>query len=474
VQAADRSRQRLANLLVRSLSEEVPRDVLDAARAEREAAERLLAEASAEARAELEGPSLGATDVLAALPAGSALVSFVRYDRGALSPKSTAAPSYAAFVARAGDASVALVSLGPAAPLEEAIRTWRDSVRRPTPGSTAWSARRLVWDPVEPHVGGAKRVFIVPDGSLGLVNFAALAGPGGRYLIETGPTIHYVTTERDLLRPLGPRPAEGLLAVGGPSFGPASSVSPDAAVRRQGACDSSGLRFPPLPGSLGEAQEIARLWNSARRGPAVLVSGAGATEAAVKQSAKGRRVVHLATHGFFVGTDCDPSPAASTRAVGGLVSTFAGGATGPTSNPLLLSGLALSGANGAKASAESDDGILTAEEVAGMDLAGTEWAVLSACDTGVGEVRTGEGVMGLRRAFHIAGARTVIMSLWSVEDASTREWMRALYEGRLRRGLDTPNAVREASLSVLRARRARGQDTHPFYWAAFVAAGDWR
>ena len=100
--------------------------------------------------------------------------------------------------------------------------------------------------------------------------------------------------------------------------------------------------------------------------------------------------------------------------------------------------------------------------------------MLSACDTGLGEVKAGEGVFGLRRAFQVAGARTVIMSLWSVEDQAARAWMRALYEGRLQKGLDTADAVHEASLTVLRDRRARGQSTHPFYWAGFVASGDWR
>jgi CHAT domain-containing protein len=144
-------------------------------------------------------------------------------------------------------------------------------------------------------------------------------------------------------------------------------------------------------------------------------------------------------------------------------------------NPLLLTGLALAGANNrGRVALDQDEGLLTADEIAGLDLRGTEWAVLSACDTGLGEIRAGEGVFGLRRAFQIAGARTVIMSLWSVEDQSAREWMRVLYEGRLRKNLDTAASVRDAGLSVLRARRAKGQSTHPFYWAAFVAAGDWR
>ena len=100
--------------------------------------------------------------------------------------------------------------------------------------------------------------------------------------------------------------------------------------------------------------------------------------------------------------------------------------------------------------------------------------MLSACDTGVGEVKAGEGVFGLRRAFQVAGVNTVIMSLWSVDDQATRQWMRALYDARLVQRLDTADSVRAAALSVLRARRAKGQSTHPFYWAAFVAAGDWR
>src|SRR5262245_57374137 len=124
--------------------------------------------------------------------------------------------------------------------------------------------------------------------------------------------------------------------------------------------------------------------------------------------------------------------------------------------------------------AGADDGILTAEEVAGLNLQGTEWAVLSACDTGVGAITAGEGVFGLRRAFQIAGARTVIMSLWSVDDQATRAWMRALYRARFQRKLSTADALRAASLDVLRDRRARRLGTHPFYWAAFVGAGDWR
>jgi CHAT domain-containing protein len=144
-------------------------------------------------------------------------------------------------------------------------------------------------------------------------------------------------------------------------------------------------------------------------------------------------------------------------------------------NPLLLSGLILAGANHRNvAPPDSEDGVLTAEEVAALNLSGVEWAVLSGCDTGAGELMAGEGVFGLRRAFQLAGARTVIMSLWPVEDQATRQWMTTLYRGRFFEKLSTADAVREAGLRMLRQRRAKGLSTHPFHWAAFVAAGDWR
>jgi CHAT domain-containing protein len=115
-----------------------------------------------------------------------------------------------------------------------------------------------------------------------------------------------------------------------------------------------------------------------------------------------------------------------------------------------------------------------AEEIAAMNLGGTEWAVLSACETGAGTVQDLEGMVGLRRAFQVAGVRTLIMSLWPVEDVATSRWMEALYQSRLEGGRTTALAVQEASLSVLRAERSSSGGEHPFDWAAFVAAGDWR
>ena len=101
-----------------------------------------------------------------------------------------------------------------------------------------------------------------------------------------------------------------------------------------------------------------------------------------------------------------------------------------------------------------------------------DWAVLSACDTGLGEIRAGEGVFGLRRAFQVAGAKTVIMSLWRVEDETTRQWMEALYLEHFINGKETAQSVRAASLQILRQHQVKHQSTHPFYWGAFIAVGD--
>ena len=214
------------------------------------------------------------------------------------------------------------------------------------------------------------------------------------------------------------------------------------------------------------------LWKSDEA--VALLIGAAASEAAFKREAPGKRVIHLATHGFFLDGRCE-STLSATRGVGGLATIEEKPRPSPTAeSPLLLSGLALAGANHrGEAGPDEEDGILTAEEIAALDLTGLDWAVLSACDTGIGRIQAGEGVLGLRRAFRVAGARTLIMSLWPVDDDAAREWMLALYEARLTKQLSTAESVRSASLRLLEMGRARGND-HPFFWAGFVAAGDWR
>ena len=510
------AQERLASLVVRGpedLAAEPFAMLVEQTRQAKEEAERLLAERSARFRAELSYERAGFEDVRRALPDGSVLLSFVRYRHLALARTNSGSStqpgadvsSYAVFVVRSRGVP-AVVSLGAASSIDALVATWRSDIaasiktraqHATEPSATRTSGarlRRAIWDPVSAHIQGATMLFVVPDDALSLVPLTALPGRRAEFLLEESPAIHYLTAERDVIR-ANEQPDElprSLLAFGGPAFDNGSMFSLNrsagsgaaggaAALRSvQSNCDSfQTLEFGTLAGTVQEVQDVAQLWRnlngalSAR----VLVS-AEATERQFKQEAPKHQVIHLATHGFFLGGSC-PSTTEGLRAVGGLVpgSRVRAGPMPPAiaESPLLLSGLALAGANRRRwAGIGEEDGILTAEEVSGLDLSGVRWAVLSACDTGVGEVRAGEGVFGLRRAFQIAGARTVIMSLWSVEDDSTRLWMHALYEGRLKRALRTADAVHQASLSILRTRRAAGLSTEPFYWAAFVAVGDWR
>ena len=233
------------------------------------------------------------------------------------------------------------------------------------------------------------------------------------------------------------------------------------------------MGFADLPGTRAEVAMVGELWQRYADVPgseARTLVDAAATERALKQAAPGARILHLATHGFFLGDECRTG-VDGTRSGGGLVSLAPKSASAirprpiqseRPENPLLYSGLALAGANRRRsAGPEDEDGILTAEEVATLPLGDVDWAVLSACDTGLGTVAVGEGVLGLRRAFQIAGARTVIMSLWAVEDRASREWMEALYRLRLERRVDTADAVRGADVSVLRERRAQRTEDAP-------------
>jgi CHAT domain-containing protein len=519
------AQQRLANLVVRGPDQLSPAQyaaLLEDARRESETAEQALAEQSAEFRAERSRAQLGLDELHTSLPVDSALVSFVRYERtffseplknytprGPARSSSRTVPSYLALVLRAHQTPI-VVPLGPAHTIDSLVSQWRADIAaeggastQNQPGGSVRSSRvsgtalrKIVWDPLAAQLGDVSRVFIVPDGTLSLVPFVALPVGQRSYLLESAPVLHYLSAERDLVPTTEDAPSgQGLLAIGGPAFDDptlfggarsrpgAGSVGTqersNAVLRSAGsACATvQGVKFSPLAGTLQEVRELSGMWSASAmsndKGSRVLV-GRDASEPAFKKEAHGYRVLHVATHGFFLGDTCAPA-LPGTRSVGGLVNASGSQPAGMRAeNPLLLSGLALAGANRRQAAAaDEDDGILTAEEVASLDLGGVEWAVLSACDTGVGQIKTGEGVFGLRRAFQVAGARTVIMSLWSVDDQATRVWMRALYEGRFQKQLTTADAMHAASIAVLQSRRAKGQSASPFYWAAFVAVGNW-
>ena len=232
----------------------------------------------------------------------------------------------------------------------------------------------------------------------------------------------------------------------------------------------TGATFQPLPGSGNEAQSVAKLLGT----NCTLLTGPDARETALRAVAS-PRVLHLATHGFYLkDQEFQPSNALPVSLEPTLFSTPGrrfGGVGGDWENPLIRCGIALAGANHAAqvTNALAEDGILTGLEASLLNLQGTELVILSACDSGAGEVKIGEGVMSLRRAFTIAGAESVLASHWKVNDEATSRLMTDFMR-RWRAGTPRAQAWRQAQLAMLRSK----DFANPYFWAAFTLTGQWQ
>jgi CHAT domain-containing protein/tetratricopeptide (TPR) repeat protein len=410
-------------------------------------------------------PPVTLESVRAAVPPEAALVEFAvyrPYDWKAAEEKTAyGEPRYVAYVIR-NRGEVRWAELGPAAEIDKAVealrRALRDPLRRDV-REVARAADEKVMRPVRALAGDAGRLLISPDGALNLIPFEALVDERGGYLVERYP-LTYLSSGRDLLRMSAPRRAGGrAVVIADPAFGNPPVVASAGRGAGGGArLDYSQVFFGPLPGVGDEVRALRGLLPGAE-----FLTGARATKAAVKR-VRGPSILHIATHGFFLQSDPRP-PARETARAGDT--TRLGKWVVQVDDPLLRSGLALAGAN-SSGPAGSDDGVLTALEMAQLDLRGTKLVVLSACDTGVGEVRSGEGVYGLRRALALAGAESQLMSLWPVSDRSTRDLMIGYYEG-LTRNLGRGEALRQVQLRMLRG----GARNHPYYWASFIQTGEW-
>jgi tetratricopeptide (TPR) repeat protein len=401
---------------------------------ELEAVERALATTSAAWRAEARRQDTLAADVCAALSVGEAVVDVVRHHAGG-------APAYTAFVVVGPGCDVQRVPLGSADTIDHAIADWRSVLSSPDAVTSRVDRRGaavadLVWGPLEPALGGATRVVVVTDGALAALPFAALPTDSGRYLLETH-TLSVLTEAQDVLR--APRTRDRsdapALVVGGPDFGAGSGP----------ACLSGALA--PLSGALVEAEAVRAAWE--RRGPrspVTLLTGLDATEDAVRAAMTGARLVHFATHGAYAPDGCGSSV---------------------RSDPMLRAAIALAGANQG-----DDDGLLTAREVAALDLDAAEVVVLSACETGLGAATVGDGLQGLARGLSIAGGRQAVLTLWPVGDEDAAALMEGFYRALLAgHGLGDPAvALRAAQLDVLSASRRAHRDGRPQSWAAFIAA----
>lgn len=346
----------------------------------------------------------------------------------------------------------------------------------PPPGSdAALGFYRAFWKPIEGELRGVKKVFVSPDGVLNQVSWAAVPVEGGGLLMDKYD-IDVVLSTRDLLRPPVVSTAKNAVLIGNPKFdltepeyraavaamlagrGTSPGCLTAAAVNRPGQSQTSGPSLVPLPGTKAEMEAICGLleekgWQVDSYGRTV------ALEEAVKR-VRSPRVLHLATHGFF-----QPEQEALQRA---------GHRSAPVLNPMLRSGLYFAGAEGSLAGnppgADMEDGILTAYEAAGLNLGGTELVVLSACQTGLGEVRNGEGVFGLRRALQEAGAGAILMSMWSVPDDETKQLMTLFYRNWLS-GEEKHEALHKAQVELRNSYKNTAGADRPDLWAAFVLAG---
>jgi CHAT domain-containing protein len=491
----------------------------DAMEVEVERLERALAEKSDAFRRFRDLREAGVADVARALPPNAALIDFVTYRHYSPAPKER--PAYKlenrllAFVVLRGRDPVC-VPLGKTEDIEKALLVWRAAVlARQNPEAAGARLAALVWQPLTKHLGNARTVLLAPDGPLAFVPFAALPGSKpGTYLLED-VTLGYVTSGRHLLElaaDAADRPdSAGLLALGGLDYGPrperlkgvalaegtrgveyAADINPNLFLR--------AAYFQPLPGTRLEAEGIVRAYRDRfREGRApLLLAGAEADsdrlrrELTPTEETPRWRYLHLATHGYFQ----PPAPKRPGDRPDDLLG-FDRERSFRTAvrNPLLLSGLVLAGAN-----RTPDQGTLSAQEASTLDLRGAELVVLSACDTGLGKVADGEGVLGLQRAFQMAGARTVVASLWKVNDAATSVLMEEFYANLWKMKLPKLEALRQAQLTVLRNPalvRKRAEElakaglrapedeaaalpeaapgearSHPILWAAFVSYGD--
>ncbi|MCA2881010.1 MAG: tetratricopeptide repeat protein [Microcystis sp. M046S1] len=371
------------------------------------------------------------------IPADAALVEIVRYQP--YNPKAPenqrfGNPRYAVYILYP-NGDIKAKDLGEAKPIDDKLIYFRDNLadaETPLP-QLQKSARKLdetLMQPIRQLLGNTKTILLSPDAALNLIPFEALVDENNQYLVENYH-ITYLTSGRDLLR-LKDKFAsqQSPLIVADPFYGKAGEK---VALTR--SIDLSEFTFPGLPGTEQEAKAIKNLLPQA-----TVLTGSQATENAVKQVKK-PNILHIATHGFF-------KPESNV-----------------IENPLLRSGLVLAGVTIGQSA--GDDGVLTALETTNLNLVGTKLVVLSACDTGKGDIKIGQGVYGLRRALVIAGSESQLISLWKVSDDATKDLMVAYY-GRLQKGEGRSEALRQIQLGMLKGEKQK----HPFYWASFIPSGD--
>jgi CHAT domain-containing protein len=401
-----------------------------------------------------------------ALPRDSALVAYAVGDADPWDDTHLHASRHLYALRLLRDGEPRLLDLGDMRAIDAAIHDWTVALRDPNHDgadlvASGMSVRGRIIDPIA-LPAAARRIFIVPEGDVHRVAWLALPIAQETWA-EHGIVAQLLGNERELSNPrVDALNGERLLLVGAPSLRVAGAAAANS------ACPQPARE---LAGATRELGAVQSLWqaNDARR-PIRVLDGRRATKDAVRAEAEMSRTLHFATHAFAGDSPCLTNLLA-TRSVR-LSSTHADAASDRRARGRDLTGLILAAPR--TDAADGDNGILTAAEIAALKLDGVDGVTLAACDTGLGPILPDEGVFGLARAFRVAGARSVVMSLWQIDDDATADLMQRFYRTRFASHTDAAEALASAARETLLARRAAGQSTHPYYWAAFVASGDWR
>lgn len=397
------------------------------------------------------------------IPKNSALIEYLVYYPYNLKTRKFENPHYVAYVLHSENAPQG-VDLGDTETIDKLVEKLRfdlaDVGDVESLNNHTKALYQLIFKPLLPFLNDKKTLLISPDSQLNLIPFVTLKDEGGRYLVEDY-SISYLTSGRDLLRLKSEFvPKSEAVIVANPTYDlniNTSSVANSRGNHHKRSIDLDQLAWccGSLEGTKGEAEAITPLLPNAR----VYTENQATSENIIK--VKAPKILHLATHGFFLpNLESSPKQTINQDNVNNQFTTI------EKENPLLRSGLAFAGFNPLKNSME---GALTALDASSLDLWGTQLVVLSACQTGIGEIKNGEGVYGLRRAFVLAGAQSQLMSLWDVFDLTTQELMANYYQ-RLIKGEARSSALRQVQLEMLNSEKF----SHPVHWAAFIPLGDWR